>query len=222
MYYTLVERCNILKEAICNAPITTQKSKLSKTASSLLDMIKSYLKIEDKTFEVIDERNCVRTLDSLVRESLRDRIDNLTDKFLNTLYEEGIEGSVRDFADDEISEIYAMRASDARKALEEMLRGQFKDDKIFMDSPIYLEVIRLYNELGAIVRSNGHIFDDDTISITPQFRRFGVIELILDNAYLMTDKLKDIIDKLPNYRTNFDRRVLYDDSLEKYYEECTM
>lgn len=222
MYYTLVERCKIIKEAICNAPITTKKRKFSKTASSLLDLVKSYLRIEDKKFEVVDERNCVRTLDEMVRESLRDRIDNLTDEFLNELYEEGIEGSVQDFADDEISIIYAMRALDVHDTLEEMLKGQFKDDNIFMDSPIYLEVIRLYNELGAIVHSNGHIFDDDTISITLQFRRFGVIELILDNAYLMADKLNDIIDKLPNYRTNFDRRTLYDESFEKYYEECCL
>lgn len=222
MYYTLVERCKIIKEAICNAPITTKKRKFSKTASSLLDLVKSYLRIEDKKFEVVDERNCVRTLDGMVRESLRDRIDNLTDEFLNELYEEGIEGSVQDFADDEISIIYAMRALDVHDTLEEMLKGQFKDDNIFMDSPIYLEVIRLYNELGAIVHSNGHIFDDDTISITLQFRRFGVIELILDNAYLMADKLNDIIDKLPNYRTNFDRRTLYDESFEKYHEECCL
>lgn len=222
MYYTLVERCKIIKEAIYNAPITKHKSELSKTASSLLDLIKSYLRIEDKKFEVVDERDCVRRLDDMVRESLRNRIDNLTDEFLNNLYEEGIEGSVQDFADDEILEIYAMRALDAHDTLEEMLKGQFKNDKIFMDSPLYLEVIRLYNELGSIIKSNGHIFDDDTISITLQFKRFGVVELILDNAYLMTNKLNDIIDKLPNYCTDFDRRVLYDDSLEKYHEECCL
>lgn len=222
MYYTLVERCKIIKEAICNAPITTKKRKFSKTASSLLDLVKSYLRIEDKKFEVVDERNCVRTLDEMVRESLRDRIDNLTDEFLNELYEEGIEGSVQDFADDEISIIYAMRALDVHDTLEEMLKGQFKDDNIFMDSPIYLEVIRLYNELGAIVHSNGHIFDDDTINITLRPKRFCVVELILDNAYSMINKLNDLIDKEVGLHNDFERCMFYGDALEEYHKECIM
>lgn len=222
MYYTLSERCRILKAAIWGAPATAQKPDLAVTASSLLDLVKSYSRIEDKKFEVVDERNCVRTLDSLVRESLRDRIDNLTDEFLNELYEEGIEGSVQDFADDEISIIYAMRALDAHDTLEEMLKGQFKDDNIFIDSPLYLEVIRLYNDLGTIINSNGHIFDDDTINITLRPKRFCVVELILDNAYSMINKLNDLIDKEVGLHNDFERCMFYDDALEEYHKECIM
>lgn len=222
MYYTLSERCRILKAAIWGAPATAQKPDLAVTASSLLDLVKSYSRIEDKKFEVVDERNCVRTLDSLVRESLRDRIDNLTGKFLNSLYEEGIDGSVQDFASDEISEIYAMRASDARCELEEMLNGPFIDDKIFIDSPLYLEVIRLYNDLGTIINSNGRIFDDDTINITLRPKRFCVVELILDNAYSMINKLNDLIDKEVGLHNDFERCMFYDDALEEYHKECIM